>query len=79
VLLLGPGGGLVVREPGLVVPHPRLHERAFALRPLLDLDEGLRHPLIGAPLAALYERCIAADGAAPRPLPGDPWRAPDRA
>jgi 2-amino-4-hydroxy-6-hydroxymethyldihydropteridine diphosphokinase len=81
LLLLGPGGGLVVREPGLVVPHPRLHERAFALRPLLDLDEGLRHPLIGAPLAALYERCLAAAPMtpAPRPLPGDPWREPDRA
>lgn len=29
--------GLVVDEPRLTVPHPRLHERAFAVRPLLDL------------------------------------------
>ncbi len=29
---------LVLDEPGLVVPHPRLHERAFALAPVVELD-----------------------------------------
>jgi 2-amino-4-hydroxy-6-hydroxymethyldihydropteridine diphosphokinase len=29
--------GVTVDEPRLVVPHPRLHERAFALLPLLDV------------------------------------------
>jgi 2-amino-4-hydroxy-6-hydroxymethyldihydropteridine diphosphokinase len=36
--------GRVVSEPGLDVPHPRLHERAFALEPLLELDERLEVP-----------------------------------
>jgi 2-amino-4-hydroxy-6-hydroxymethyldihydropteridine diphosphokinase len=27
-----------IDEPGLVIPHPRMHERAFVLVPLLELD-----------------------------------------
>jgi 2-amino-4-hydroxy-6-hydroxymethyldihydropteridine diphosphokinase len=30
--------GEVIDEPGLAVPHPRLHERAFALAPLVEID-----------------------------------------
>jgi 2-amino-4-hydroxy-6-hydroxymethyldihydropteridine diphosphokinase len=30
-------GGLSIEEPGLCVPHPRAHERAFVLAPLLDV------------------------------------------
>lgn len=38
-------GDLTVDEPDLVVPHPRLHERRFVVRPLADIapdvvDEG---------------------------------------
>jgi 2-amino-4-hydroxy-6-hydroxymethyldihydropteridine diphosphokinase len=43
---------LAVDEPRLVVPHPRLRERAFALWPLLDVAEDARDPRTGAP----YER-----------------------
>ena len=37
-------GDLVVDEPGLTVPHPRLAERRFALEPLAELDPGLALP-----------------------------------
>jgi 2-amino-4-hydroxy-6-hydroxymethyldihydropteridine diphosphokinase len=40
-------GDLVVDEPGLRVPHPRLHERAFALEPLAELDPSLEVPGCG--------------------------------
>ena len=35
-------GDRMIDEPGLRVPHPRLHERRFALEPLAELDPELR-------------------------------------
>jgi 2-amino-4-hydroxy-6-hydroxymethyldihydropteridine diphosphokinase len=37
-------GDRVVDEPGLRVPHPRLHERRFVLEPLAELSPGLVVP-----------------------------------
>jgi 2-amino-4-hydroxy-6-hydroxymethyldihydropteridine diphosphokinase len=37
-------GSEIVDEPELAVPHPRLHERAFALEPLAELDPELVVP-----------------------------------
>ena len=37
-------GDETIDEPGLTVPHPRLHERRFALEPLLELDPELAIP-----------------------------------
>jgi 2-amino-4-hydroxy-6-hydroxymethyldihydropteridine diphosphokinase len=53
ILLIGGRGEKLVRLPGLIVPHPRLHERAFALAPLLDLDPRLLHPSSKRPLGEL--------------------------
>jgi 2-amino-4-hydroxy-6-hydroxymethyldihydropteridine diphosphokinase len=39
---------VIVDEPGLRVPHPRLHERRFALEPLAELDPALEIPGRGA-------------------------------
>ena len=45
-------GDELIDEPGLVVPHPRLHERRFALEPLAELDPSLEIPGRG-PVQAL--------------------------
>jgi 2-amino-4-hydroxy-6-hydroxymethyldihydropteridine diphosphokinase len=47
--------GLVVEEPGLTVPHPRLHERRFALEPLADLDPELIVPGHGTVAQLLHQ------------------------
>jgi 2-amino-4-hydroxy-6-hydroxymethyldihydropteridine diphosphokinase len=37
-------GEAQIHEPGLEIPHPRLHERAFVLGPLAELDPALEVP-----------------------------------
>ena len=37
----------VVNRPGLEIPHPRLHQRAFVLVPLAELAPNLVHPVLG--------------------------------
>lgn len=37
---------LALDSPPLVIPHPRLHERAFVLVPLIDVAPDLIHPAL---------------------------------
>ncbi|MBN1772588.1 MAG: 2-amino-4-hydroxy-6-hydroxymethyldihydropteridine diphosphokinase [Deltaproteobacteria bacterium] len=57
-------------SPALAVPHPRIAERRFVLRPLSDLDPGLVHPVLGRTVAALLAACPDA------PLLDGPWTLP---
>jgi 2-amino-4-hydroxy-6-hydroxymethyldihydropteridine diphosphokinase len=50
-------GALIMRSTPLTLPHPRLHERAFALRPLLDLAPDIELPGIG-PAARLLDQLL---------------------
>ena len=36
---------LIIDDEALQLPHPRLHERQFVLRPLADIAPTIRHPL----------------------------------
>jgi 2-amino-4-hydroxy-6-hydroxymethyldihydropteridine diphosphokinase len=40
-------GDSTLHDPSLTVPHPRLHERAFVLEPLVELDPTLVIPGLG--------------------------------
>lgn len=56
----------IIVSPGLRVPHPRLHERAFALVPLLDVMPDATIPGIGQASDSLAG--VAADAIALRPI-----------
>ncbi|NWG86984.1 MAG: 2-amino-4-hydroxy-6-hydroxymethyldihydropteridine diphosphokinase [Hydrogenophilaceae bacterium] len=59
--------GLVMHEPGLTLPHPRMHERGFVLLPLLEIAPDCRIPGIG-PAAEI--RGIDTSGLQALPSPG---------
>jgi 2-amino-4-hydroxy-6-hydroxymethyldihydropteridine diphosphokinase len=46
-------GDDIIDEPGLQIPHPRLHERRFTLEPLAELAPELIHPVLKHNIATL--------------------------
>jgi 2-amino-4-hydroxy-6-hydroxymethyldihydropteridine diphosphokinase len=51
---------LILDKPELIVPHPRMHRRAFVLMPLQEIAPDWRHPLLNLPLASLI-RALPAE------------------
>lgn len=54
--LLAYGDRVLTEEPRPLIPHPRLHERAFVLLPLAELAPDWRHPALGEGIQALIGR-----------------------
>ncbi len=50
----------VIEEPDLIVPHPRLHERWFVLKPLWDLRADFVHPVFKKSICELLDQVNAA-------------------
>ena len=50
-------GNDIIREDGLLVPHPRLHLRNFCLIPLLEVHPALVHPVFDKTVWQLYREC----------------------
>lgn len=50
-------GAREIRQPGLVIPHPRMHLRRFVLVPLVEIAPRAVHPALGADVATLLARC----------------------
>lgn len=54
-------GEAVIDEPGLSVPHPRMHEREFVLAPLARVAPDMVHPVLGKSLRELLA-ALSRDG-----------------
>jgi 2-amino-4-hydroxy-6-hydroxymethyldihydropteridine diphosphokinase len=65
-------GTLVLDEPGLHLPHPRLHERRFVLVPLAEIAADAVHPRLDATVRELLARCPDHSGV--HPYAGGPAR-----
>uniref|UniRef100_UPI004056095B 2-amino-4-hydroxy-6- hydroxymethyldihydropteridine diphosphokinase n=1 Tax=Candidatus Electronema sp. TaxID=2698783 RepID=UPI004056095B len=48
----------VVRTERLILPHPALHERLFALAPLAEIAPQLRHPLLQKSIVELLAELL---------------------
>lgn len=44
----------IIAEADLRIPHPRMHERAYALVPMLELDPDFVHPILGKTVVDLH-------------------------
>jgi 2-amino-4-hydroxy-6-hydroxymethyldihydropteridine diphosphokinase len=53
-------GELVRTEGAPLLPHPRMHERAFVLEPLASIAPTLRHPVLQSTMEQLRSRLATA-------------------
>jgi 2-amino-4-hydroxy-6-hydroxymethyldihydropteridine diphosphokinase len=50
-------GNLILDEPGLQIPHPRMTQRRFVLEPLVQIAAEVMHPAVKRTIASLMASC----------------------
>lgn len=59
----------ILDRPELIVPHPRMHKRAFVLLPLREIAENWEHPVLRVTLRDLIANLSKDQQAVPMPVP----------
>ncbi len=62
-------GCRLIASPSLTVPHPRMHERAFVLMPLMDIAPDWRHPQTGEQIGEMLDSLPGTQVVLPIDLP----------
>lgn len=60
-------GDIILQKPGLIIPHPAMHQRRFVLEPLAEIAPEARHPVLKKTVRELLQALPA--GQAVRKLP----------
>ncbi len=50
-------GDLVINDPELTIPHPRMAERRFVLEPLAQIAPDVMHPVLKQSIRLLLDKC----------------------
>lgn len=49
--------GMIIEEPGLIIPHPEFHKRNFALIPMSEINPQFIHPVFKKSVQQLLKEC----------------------
>ncbi len=54
-------GDRIVSDHNLIIPHERMHERAFVLAPLCEISPDIKHPVLKLNISELLEKSKIED------------------